>query len=148
MELRKKIQVNPRSLVLSLLQTRNKAPLSPAYEDFCVTTRFISLLTPGSCWIQSGLCVNVTTVTKPNPLECFEEAGETVSIFSQISLSEELFGHFLIKQTLRTEFQDQEITDPVQTSCSTHSKQSTECQSVCPGSPPRNDTAAWKHLSV
>lgn len=103
----------------------------------------------GAAWYSLCFVWVWPQLPKPNPLECFEGAGEIVRNFlKNLLLIEELFRHFLIKQTLRTEFQDQEITDLVQTSCSTHSKQSTECHSVCPGSPPANDTAASKHLSV
>lgn len=80
----------------------------------------------------------LATVTQSTPL-VFKRQVKLSRIFSKKKnlLNEELFRHFLIKQTLRTKFQDQEITDTVQTSCSTCStKKSTKCSLFAQAHPP------------
>lgn len=75
----------------------------------------------------------------PKALHLFLRGRWNCPEFSQKKnlLNEELFRHFLIKQTLRTKFQDQEITDTVQTSCSTCStKKSTKCSLFAQAHPP------------
>lgn len=80
----------------------------------------------------------LATITESTPL-VFKRQVKLSRIFSKKKtlLNEELFRHFLMKQTLRTKFQDQEITDTVQTSCSTCStKKSTECSLFAQAQPP------------